>query len=417
MDSPTPGLLATRPCQPVRSWRTGAMPVELFADNATLGCAAAAIVAAEIRARASAQATVRLLLGSGNSQLTFIAALTAESGVPWARVVCFHMDEYVGIAANHPASFRRWMKERVADQVRLRALHYVAGDAPDPVAEAARYAGLLAESPIDIVVLGFGENGHLAFNDPPFADFADPAAVKIVTLAEPCRRQQVGEGHFPNLAAVPAQAITVTIPTLLSARVILGVVPERRKAAAVRAALEGPITRGCPASILRRKPNARLLLDADSASALSPGSDAALRPGLKSAALDAIVGQGFVPILVPDRHDPRRLAEAAVAAGCRAIEISCRRPDAREMIPWVKREFPGLVVLAATLMDGPRTERFLGQHRPGFLSVDEAAGLGADALVSFLRFRPETYAKYGRECVMIAGVGTPNEALEQVELG
>jgi len=141
------------------------------------------------------------------------------------------------------------------------------------------------------------------------------------------------------------------------------------------------------------------------------------RVAAKLAALDTIVRQGFVPIFVNDSHDSRHLVEAAVNAGCEAIEYSCRRPDAREMIPWIKREFPQLVVMAATLMDGPGIEEFLHRNRPGFLTVAEAADLGADALVSFMRFRPETYERFGRDHVMIAGVSTPNEALDQIELG
>lgn len=398
------------PPLPVRTLRFGALPVEIFPDGDALGRAAAAAVAAAIRERARAPGMARLVIGTGSSQLAFIAALTAEPGVPWDRVECFHLDEYLGMGADHPASFRRWLRERVAEVVRPGRVHYVAGDAPDPQAEAARYTALLRAAPLDIACIGFGENGHVAFNDPPFADFADPLAVKVVRLAERSRGQQVGERHFPDLAAVPAHALTLTIPAVLAARQVFAIVPEARKAAAVRAALLGPVTPGCPASILREQPHARLFLDADSAAQLDDRRD-------KAAALDAIVRQGFVPIFVPDAHDPRRLVEAAVAAGCRAIEFSCRRPDAPEMIPWIKREFPNLAVLAATLVDGPRAEAHLKRTRPGFLTVDKAAGLGADGLVSFMRFRPETYAQHGRACVMIPGVANQNEALDQLELG
>ncbi len=139
-------------------------------------------------------------------------------------------------------------------------------------------------------------------------------------------------------------------------------------------------------------------------------------PG-KCLVLDAIVRQGFVPIFVNDTLDSRRLVEAAAKAGCGAIEYTCRRPDAREMIPWIKREYPQMAVMVATLMDGPMVEGYLKRRRDGFLTVAEAVDLGADALVSFMRFRPETYEKYGTRCVMISGVATPNEALEQIELG
>lgn len=410
--------------RPLASFSVDALAVEVHASNEAAGAAAAAAVADAIRAIAQRQEVVRVIFATGNSQLTFNAALTRWPDVPWDRVVCFHMDEYLGIAADHPASFRRWMQERIVAAVRPRAFHLLAGDAADPETEAARYAALLREQPIDITCLGFGENGHIAFNDPPFADFDDPEAIKLVQLDERSRQQQVGEKHFPNLDAVPTHALTVTIPMLLSARHVFAIVPEKRKAGAVRSALQGPITPECPASILRRHPRARLFLDQDSASALSKiavagnsRSGGAEPAPAKSAALDAIVRQGFVPIFVPDQHDARKLVEAAMAAGCVAVEYSCRREDARTMIPWIKREFPHVIVLAATLVDGPRAEAFLSRHRPGFLTVDEAAGLGADGLVSFLRFRPETYEKYGSRCVMIPGVSTPNEALDQIELG
>ncbi|MBL9214152.1 MAG: 6-phosphogluconolactonase [Opitutaceae bacterium] len=409
---------------PLRQFQADAMPVEVHAANEAMGRAAAAAVADAILALARTQESVRLILGSANSQLSFVHALTREHDLPWNRIEVFHMDEYIGVAADHPASFRLWMKQRLADVVHPAQFHYLAGDAADPKAEAARYARLLREQPIDITCLGFGENGHLAFNDPPFADFDDPETVKIIQLDEASRRQQVGEGHFPSLAAVPTHALTLTIPILLSARRLFGIVPERRKAAAVRAALEGPVTPACPASILRRQAKARLFLDVDAAALLggaaAPAASAqapAAPVRGKQAALDAIVRQGFVPIFVNDSLDSRHLVEAAVQAGCGAIEYTCRRPDARRMIPWIKREFPQLVVMAATLMDGPNVEAYLQKNREGFLTTDEAVDLGADALVSFMRFRPATYAKYGRRCVMIPGVATQNEALDQMDLG
>jgi len=209
-------------------------------------------------------------MATGNSQLAYTASLQRDFSLPWERIECFHMDEYVGLSPNHPASFRRWMRERVESVVHPRAFHYIQGDAPDPEAECKRYAALLASGPIDAVSLGIGENGHIAFNDPPVADFNDPAAVKIVKLDDACKQQQVGEGHFANLAAVPTRAITLTIPTLMGVANVFCIVPERRTAMAVKQALEGPIATSCPASILRRQANARLLLDSDAASLLAP---------------------------------------------------------------------------------------------------------------------------------------------------
>jgi glucosamine-6-phosphate deaminase len=171
--------------------------------------------------------------------------------------------------ANHPASFRRWLRTRVDERCRPAALHYIAGDAADPRNEIDRYSALLAEGPIDIAFVGFGENGHIAFNDPGVADFKDPARIKMVKLDERCRQQQVGEGHFNDLKAVPQHALTVTCSELLAAKAWISCVPEARKAEAVRRALEGPITPACPASAVRTHPRAQVFLDASSAGLLS----------------------------------------------------------------------------------------------------------------------------------------------------
>jgi glucosamine-6-phosphate deaminase len=178
------------------------------------------------------------------------------------------MDEYVGVGPDHPAGFRHWIHDRIAARAHPRAVHYLDGLAP-PAAECHRYAALLEAHPLDLCCLGIGENGHLAFNDPPVADFDDPLDVKVVTLDGACRRQQVNEGHFPTEADVPAQAMTVTIPALLRAHRVLAVVPEARKAGPVRVALEGPVGTSCPASILQRTSHASVFLDPDSAALLS----------------------------------------------------------------------------------------------------------------------------------------------------
>lgn len=246
--------------------------LEIHPSNEAMGRAAAEAVARTILALAPSQSTIRVILGSANSQISFITALTRHS-LPWEKLVCFHMDEYVGLPATHPASFRRWMKERLADKVPLQKFNYLNGDAPNIEEEISRFSALLREAPIDITCLGIGENGHLAFNDPPCADFDDPEAVKRVTLDEKSRQQQVGEAHFPTIDAVPKEALTITIPVLLSARRIFGIVPEKRKALAVTAALLGPITESCPASILRQT-NTCLFLDTESASGLDPATQA-----------------------------------------------------------------------------------------------------------------------------------------------
>ena len=217
-----------------------------------------------VTAAIAARGAANVMLATGNSQLAFLAEAVQSPSIDWSKVTAFHMDEYVGVGADHPASFQRYMRERVAAKVPIGAFRYIDGKTADADAEAARYAGLLAAHPLDVCCLGIGENGHLAFNDPPVADFDDPLLVKIVTLDDACRRQQVGEGHFATVADVPPQAITVTIPALLSAGRVVAVVPEARKADAVHAALTGPIATSCPGSALRTCAAAVLVLDRES---------------------------------------------------------------------------------------------------------------------------------------------------------
>jgi glucosamine-6-phosphate deaminase len=241
------------------------MAVRVFPDPRALGAAAAVHAAGVIREAIEARGVANVMFASGNSQLEFLGCLTAGSDVDWARVVGFHMDEYLGLPATHPASFRRYMHEEIVDKVRLQAFREIAGDAPDAEAECSRYAGLLRVNPLDLCCLGVGENGHLAFNDPPVADFDDPRDVKVVELDDACRNQQVGEGHFAAFADVPTHAITVTIPALLRSRTVLAIVPEARKRGPVERALRGPVSTACPASVLRTMPNTTLYLDAASA--------------------------------------------------------------------------------------------------------------------------------------------------------
>ncbi len=253
---------------PLRTFLVDQLNVEVYSDNTSLGVAAATEAAVIVRAAIAANGSANVILATGNSQLTMLATL-AKADVDWSKVSLFHMDEYVGLSALHSASFRRFLREKIVDSVHPAAFYGVEGDAPNTEAECARYSALLRRFPADLCCLGIGENGHIAFNDPPFADFNDPALAKIVALDETSRRQQVGEGHFPSIDTVPTHAITLTIPALLAARRMLCIVPEARKAAPVKAALTGPIATACPASILRAAPHARLYLDQDSASLLS----------------------------------------------------------------------------------------------------------------------------------------------------
>jgi glucosamine-6-phosphate deaminase len=233
-------------------------------DPAALARAAADQAVAALREAVAARGVAHAMLATGNSQLLFVADLVSTPDIPWPDVVVFHMDEYVGVGEDHPASFRRWIRERVAERVPARAVHYIDGTA-DPEAECERYATLLCDHPLDVCCLGIGENGHLAFNDPPVADFSDPRVVKVVELDTACRTQQVGEGHFPSIDVVPTHAMTVTVPALLGARQVIAVVPEARKAEAVRVALTGPVATACPASALRTAERATLHLEPDSA--------------------------------------------------------------------------------------------------------------------------------------------------------
>lgn len=253
---------------PVKEFTVDQLRVRQYAGHRDTSAAVARHVQQYLAGVLDRQAIAAVILATGNSQIVFLENLIALGGIDWSRITLFHMDEYLGLPATHSASFRRYMRERVEALLRPRAFHYLEGDALEPMDECERYAALLRAQPIDLCCLGIGENGHLAFNDPPVARFDDPRAVKIVQLDTACRMQQVREGHFPDLAAVPQYALTLTIPLLCSAREIVCICPERRKAEAVRNALTGPVAPSCPASFLRRRPQATLFLDADSASLL-----------------------------------------------------------------------------------------------------------------------------------------------------
>jgi glucosamine-6-phosphate deaminase len=245
--------------------RAGAATVRVHADTGALARAAADEALGVMCAAVAERGVAHVMFATGNSQLAFVHALVdATPGVPWAETVVFHMDEYVGVGPDHPAGFGRWIRERITERTHPREAHYVQGLGV-PQAECQRYAQLLRDHPLDLCCLGIGENGHLAFNDPPVADFDDPLDVKTVELDKACRMQQVNEGHFAQLDAVPTHAITVTIPALLRAARVLAVVPEARKAEPVRAALTGPIATSCPASALRTIGHASVHLDRDSA--------------------------------------------------------------------------------------------------------------------------------------------------------
>jgi glucosamine-6-phosphate deaminase len=230
-----------------------------------MGAAAGGAVAAEIRRLIAARGRAVGMFAAAPSQIEALAVLVQARGIDWQRVAAFHLDEYLGFEEAHTQSFRWFLREHLLSKVGIGTFHGIRGEASDPAAECARYAGLLRVDPPDFALLGIGENGHLAFNDPPVADFEDPLAVKVVLLDEPCRRQQVHDGAFAALNEVPKRAITVTIPAIAGVPKLFVAVPGARKRKAVEAALQGPIATACPASILRRHPDAHLFLDRESA--------------------------------------------------------------------------------------------------------------------------------------------------------
>jgi len=242
--------------------------VSVYATNEALGAVAAVEAAEIIRAAVAARGVANIIVATGNSQLTFLVALRALPDVPWEAVNVFHMDEYVNLPPGHAASFPAFLRRHLLDYVQVKEFFPVPGVTADAEVACAQYEALLRSHPADLCACGIGENGHLAFNDPPYADFDDPVWVKVVKLDELSRRQQVGEGHFGGLDEVPTHAITVTIPGLLAAKRVLVIVPEARKADAVARSLLGPVTEDCPGSILRRTPHAHLFLDSESAAGL-----------------------------------------------------------------------------------------------------------------------------------------------------
>jgi glucosamine-6-phosphate deaminase len=247
----------------------GRLDVRVQADRASMGRAAARQVADHLRNEVARNGRAAAIFASAPSQGEMLAALREDPEIPWGRITAFHLDEFVGVSAQHPSSFRRFLRERLFDHVGVSAFHGLDGEAKDPRAECARYAALLRDHAPSLAVLGVGENGHLAFIDPPECDFADPFDVRVVTLDEPCRRQQVHDGAFAALDDVPRTALSLTIPFLMRVPEVVAVVPGPAKRAAVGAALGGPLTPACPASILRRHPRATLFLDEASENGLA----------------------------------------------------------------------------------------------------------------------------------------------------
>ena len=246
------------------------MTVTVAKDAGEMARHAAACAAEGILKALAERGEARIIVATGASQFGFLQALTARPEIDWSRVTGFHLDEYVGLSASHIASFRGYLRQRFAGAlpVPLKRFNEVNGEARDLAAECRRLKALLDAAPIDVACVGIGENGHLAFNDPP-ADFETQEAYLVVTLDEACRRQQVGEGWFATLDDVPKQALSMTISQILKSRRIVCTVPDARKAAAVKGAVQGPISNLCPASVLQTHPDCTLFLDAAAASGLN----------------------------------------------------------------------------------------------------------------------------------------------------
>jgi glucosamine-6-phosphate deaminase len=259
-----------RPKEPDSSLRAGKLIIHVSPSRDAMGEAAAAEAATRIRALAVEHETVPVIFATGESQLATLRSLTAMADLPWNRVVGFHMDEYIGLSENHPASFRHYLRENLTQRVPLLRFYEIAGTNGDPRSVCREYADLLrAHKPL-LCLLGIGENGHLAFNDPGEANFRDPEDVKVVSLDQACRQQQVNEGWFPTLVEVPPKAVTLTIPTLLRVPTLIASVPGRRKAHIVKRTLEEPVSTRCPSTILRSHPNAIAFLDRESAAEIVP---------------------------------------------------------------------------------------------------------------------------------------------------
>ena len=253
--------------------KVGTLPVTVYQTNEEMGSAAALEAAAIIKAAVEEKGAANIIIATGNSQLTFLEALRGLSGIDWSKVTIFHMDEYIELPEGHPASFPTFLHRHLLDHIPAPAAFYpVMARAGQIEADCAEYAALLRSFPADLCAMGIGENGHIAFNDPPFAEFDDPVLVKVVRLDQVSRMQQVGEGHFGGLDEVPTHAITLTIPALLGAERVLCIVPEGRKAEAVYQTLNGPISESCPASIMRQSAHVHLYLDADAAAKAYPAS-------------------------------------------------------------------------------------------------------------------------------------------------
>lgn len=251
--------------EPIHVAQVDSLRVEVYSNRASLGVAAALACRHRMREAVARHGTCRVIFAAAPSQNELLSELRAAPDIRWDAVEAFHMDEYLDLSREAPQRFSSFLRNALFDHVGIKAVYLIDSEGLPIAEEMQRYASLLRAAPIDVVCLGVGENGHIAFNDPPVADFDDPALIKKVTLDEACRHQQVNDGAFPELGSVPHRAITLTIPALMRGDSLICAVPGERKAPAICSMLRGPIDESCPASVLRRHGDCTLYLDAASA--------------------------------------------------------------------------------------------------------------------------------------------------------
>jgi len=251
--------------QPIKTFAEDQLEVQIYCSREEMGQAAADFVEKQLNEAIQQKGSANLILATGTSQFSYLEALK-EKKIDWDKITVFHLDEYKGISDSHPASFRKYLNERILQTVKPGKVYLINGDAENMDEMLSEYEALLKRHPIDIACIGIGENGHIAFNDPPVADFNDPHLIKIVELDEACRNQQLGEGWFPTFDDVPKEAVSLTITAIMNCKVISCVVPDERKSTAVQHTLKNEISTVCPATILRKHPNAIIFLDEAAAS-------------------------------------------------------------------------------------------------------------------------------------------------------
>ena len=252
----------------MRSYKVDKLSVEIYENRTLMGEAAARDIKAKIAQLLAEKAEINMIFAAAPSQNDVLKALVEDKEIAWNRVNAYHMDEYIGLDKDAPQGFGNFLKDHIFGLVPFKSVNYIDITATDPEAEAERYGKLLNENPTDIVIMGIGENGHIAFNDPPVADFKDTKTVKPVKLDEVCRQQQVTDGCFATIDDVPTHAMTLTVPTLVRAPYLFCIVPAKTKARAVYETLNGSVDEHCPASVLRTHENAVLYLDNESSKLL-----------------------------------------------------------------------------------------------------------------------------------------------------